>query len=186
MIALLLALPLQDLGELLDRADAAWAPFESSVRVERRSGGTDAVRTWTGRLEAGADRALRLAVPGLPSDDLPELDPSCNTMLPAEDRYQVNAPRGPGPSPARGAAAPRPPLPVKEKPTGEAKFSLLYDFDIEWANRAGRTISEIAEYATENKGAEVSIVGYRGATKLSASFSAAGTSAVPRARWCRR
>ena len=100
--------------------------------------------------------------------NLPELDPSCNTILPAEDRYQVKAPRGPGPSPPRGAGGPPPARPVAAPLTGRHTFSVSYEFDVDWANRSGRVISEVVDYAKASKASAVEIVAYRGATKLSA------------------
>lgn len=62
---------------------------------------------------------------------MPELDRSCNTMLPAEDRFVIDFnPRPPGPSggrlafdPPPGAAAPEP------VPDGPGTFRIYYDVD---------------------------------------------------------
>jgi hypothetical protein len=97
--------------------------------------------------------------------NLPELDPSCNTMLPAEDQYTVPfAVRGPGPNPKpslnrRVGAAPPPAAP--KAPASKTSFTVYYDFDTDWANRWARVLGDAANLA------EVQIVAYRASVKLS-------------------
>jgi hypothetical protein len=101
---------------------------------------------------------------------IPELDASCNTMLPAEDGLEApEAVRGPGPSrikpgsapPARPAAAPQPPYSARV-------FTVLYDFDTDFMPlRVTRVVDEAARYARDTHAARVEITSFRGATLLS-------------------
>jgi hypothetical protein len=101
--------------------------------------------------------------------NLPELDPACNTMLPAEDRYTVPfAVRlaGPNPKPSLGrrigaAGAQEPP----KGPFAKKTFAVYYDFDVDWANRWTRVLSEAAAYARAS-GGRVQVVAYRATTRL--------------------
>jgi outer membrane protein OmpA-like peptidoglycan-associated protein len=114
---------------------------------------------------------------------LPDLDPSCNTILPAEDRYQVPfAPRGPGPNPrlpgqrrtpppgSSAVAGPPPsrtPPPPPTPPFTPKTFTAYYDFDTEWAALSVRSITEAMTYAKAVNAKQVEVVGYRGVAKLS-------------------
>jgi hypothetical protein len=101
---------------------------------------------------------------------LPELDATCNTVLPAEDRYQVPfAPRPPGPSggrlafdPGRGGARPAPPERV-----GPQEFVLEYDFDMPIMGRHSGVLTQIFNFAQRVGARHVVITGYRGASLLS-------------------
>jgi hypothetical protein len=101
--------------------------------------------------------------------NLPEMDPTCNTMLPAEDQYTVPfAVRGPGPNPkpslGRRLGGP-PPQPAKG-PLSATTFTVYYDFDIDWANRWARVLGDAAAMAKAGP-AEVRVVAYRASVKLS-------------------
>ena len=105
--------------------------------------------------------------------NLPDLDPSCNTMLPAEDRYTVPfAPRGPGPNPRPslnrrpGGAPAAAPAAAKAPPT-KTVFTVYYDFDTDWANRWARVLGEAATFAKTSNAAEVQVVAYRASVKMS-------------------
>jgi outer membrane protein OmpA-like peptidoglycan-associated protein len=99
-----------------------------------------------------------------------EPDPSCNTILPAVDKYTVPfAPRPPGPSggtlafqtpPAPAAAPLQPPLTAKE-------FSIYYDFDAPVTGKHATILSQIVDYAEKAEAKHVVVSGYRGATLLS-------------------
>jgi len=101
---------------------------------------------------------------------LAEADGSCNTILPAEDRYTVPfAPRPPGPSggrlafdPGPGGARPQPP-PLE----GPQEFVLYYDFDMLVGGRHASVLARILDYATKSAKPRITITGYRGATLLS-------------------
>lgn len=101
---------------------------------------------------------------------LPDPDPSCNTILPAVDKYTVPfAPRPPGPSsgtlafqtpPAEATAPLQPPFAARE-------FSIYYDFDAPVTGRHAAILTQIADYAERSEAKRVIVSGYRGATLLS-------------------
>jgi hypothetical protein len=100
-----------------------------------------------------------------------ERDASCNTMLPAEERYNLTfePPRPPGPSRGRLAFdSPAPaaaPAPAATASTRE--FVVTYPFDgLVGFNHAG-VLTGILEFARTMKAREIEIVGYRGAVRLS-------------------
>jgi hypothetical protein len=97
-------------------------------------------------------------------------DASCNTMLPAEDRYNLGfePPRPPGPSRGRLAfdnapsAAPPPPVTAATR-----EFVVPYPFDgLVGFNHAG-LLTEVLEFARKVSDREIEIVGHRGAVRLS-------------------
>jgi hypothetical protein len=101
---------------------------------------------------------------------MPELDGSCNTMLPAEEQYTVPfAPRPPGPSGGRLAFDPAPgaarqaPAPL----TGPQEFVLYYDFDVLVGGRHASVLSRIYDYASSLPDPKIAITCHRGTTLLS-------------------
>jgi hypothetical protein len=102
---------------------------------------------------------------------LPELDAACNTILPAEERYDLTfePPRPPGPSSGRLAFAPRPsdaaPPPAPPEPPRE--FSLRYDFDGLVIFRHAADLTAILDAARAHGARRVSITAHRGAVLLS-------------------
>ena len=97
-------------------------------------------------------------------------DASCNTMLPAEDRYNLTfePPRPPGPSRGRlafdnpPAAAPPPAVAPAVR-----EFVVAYPFDgLVGFNHAG-PLTAVLEFARAVNAREIEIVGYRGAVRLS-------------------
>jgi hypothetical protein len=97
---------------------------------------------------------------------LPELDPACNTVLPADDRYELGfePPRPPGPS--RGRLAFGDPAPRNDAASPPAReFSLVYEFDGKVVFRHAPTLQRIFDAARAAR--EVRIVGYRSASRLS-------------------
>jgi outer membrane protein OmpA-like peptidoglycan-associated protein len=97
---------------------------------------------------------------------LPEPDSSCNTILPALDKYTVPfAPRPPGPS--EGTLAFQTP-PAQTAQTGATKeFSIYYDFDAPVTGRHAAILTQIVEYAEKSEARRVIVNAYRGATLLS-------------------
>jgi outer membrane protein OmpA-like peptidoglycan-associated protein len=95
-----------------------------------------------------------------------EPDSSCNTILPAVDKYTVPfAPRPPGPSEGT-LAFQTPPAPAAS--TGAAKeFSIYYDFDASVTGRHAAILTQIVDYAEKSEAKRVIVNGYRGATLLS-------------------
>jgi hypothetical protein len=101
---------------------------------------------------------------------LPEPDPSCRTMLPAEERYNLTfePPRPPGPSrgrlafdaaPAAASAAPAAGQPME--------FVVPYAFDGVVGFSHAPRLSEILDAARAVDAREIEIEGYRGAVRLS-------------------
>lgn len=102
----------------------------------------------------------------LQTSPLPELSPECNTMLPAEDRFDLpfEPPRPPGPGrrPLVFIAPQEPPEPPFEART----FDVPYDFDALVDSRHSRWLRNIATYARQIDAGTVSINGFRSATEL--------------------
>jgi hypothetical protein len=98
------------------------------------------------------------------TSNLPELDPTCNTMLPAQDQYTVPfAFRDPKPGLGRRFKTP----PSPPKGAGKITFTVYYDFDVDWANRWTPVLNDAASMAKADKAARVEVVAYRAAIKLS-------------------
>jgi hypothetical protein len=98
---------------------------------------------------------------------MPERDASCNTMLPADDRYTIDFnPRPPGPSAGRLAFAPIPrtrqaaPPPA---PEGPQSVDLYFDFDKGVSFRHPGELSSILSLANRLPARKVKITGVRGA-----------------------
>jgi hypothetical protein len=102
---------------------------------------------------------------------MPEPDASCNTMLPAEERYNLTfePPRPPGPSKGRLAFdnAPPPAQPSPGAPPSTKEFVVPYDFDALVGFNHARVLTEILEFARGVNAREIEIVGYRAAARLS-------------------
>ena len=101
---------------------------------------------------------------------MPELDGSCNTMLPADDRYTIDFnPRPPGPSGGRLAfqevydgevALPAP-------PTDPDTFNLYFDVDRGIVFRHSREVMDIFNHARDVNARRITISATRGQTLLS-------------------
>ena len=103
---------------------------------------------------------------------LPEIDHSCSTMLPAEDRYNLTfePPRPPGPSRGRLAfdnAAPPPARPAAEAEPLPKTFALQYDFDSTVAFRHAGALQQIQDAVQKGKATHVDITAYRASSLLS-------------------
>ena len=101
-----------------------------------------------------------------------ERDASCNTMLPAEERYNLTfePPRPPGPSKGRLAFDnPTPPAaapaPATTAPTRE--FVVSYAFDALIGFTHAGALTTILNFARTANAREIEIVGHRGAVRLS-------------------
>lgn len=96
---------------------------------------------------------------------LPELDASCNLVLPAEDRYELTfePPRPPGPSLGRLAFGD----PVMRDASATRDFSLAYEFDGKVAFRHAQILQRILDTARAAQATEVQVTGYRSASRLS-------------------
>ena len=98
-----------------------------------------------------------------------ELDGSCNTMLPAEERYNLTfePPRPPGPSRGRlsfGDPTMKPKAASVELPR---TFELHYEFDRMVMFRHAQTLQQILEFVRQSKAKQITVTGYRGASALS-------------------
>jgi hypothetical protein len=101
---------------------------------------------------------------------LPELDASCNTVLPAEDRYELGfePPRPPGPSRGRLAFGnPAPAAPVTEATHEDLEVSLSYEFDGMVAFRHAQSLQRILDAARALHARELRITAWRAASRLS-------------------
>jgi hypothetical protein len=99
---------------------------------------------------------------------LPERDASCNTMLPAESRYDLTfePPRPPGPSKGRLAFDP-PPASAGPAPAPPTRIVVPYDFDGLVGFNHPRFLSQALDAARATKARVIEVVGYRGAVRLS-------------------
>jgi hypothetical protein len=96
-------------------------------------------------------------------------DASCNTMLPAEDRYNLTfePPRPPGPSRGRLAFDNTPAAPPSPRAVSTREFVVSYAFDGLIAFNHAGVLTEVLEFARTAKAREIEIVGHRGAVRLS-------------------
>lgn len=99
---------------------------------------------------------------------LPELDRSCNTMLPAEDRYNLTfePPRPPGPSRGRLAFGDPTPRNAVADESANRAFTLRYEFDGMVVFRHAQILQQILDAARSGHAAEVRVIGYRSASRL--------------------
>src|SRR6185436_1965006 len=98
-----------------------------------------------------------------------ESDASCNTMLPAEERYNLTfePPRPPGPSGGRLAFDNAPATPRPAATSSPREFVVSYPFDgLVGFTHAG-SLTEILQFARTQNAREIEIVGYRGSVRLS-------------------
>ena len=94
-----------------------------------------------------------------------EVDPACNTLLPAEPGIEAPpAARGAGPASRRLTE----PATTAESLSGRQEFTVLYEFDDDYVEYASiATVRKAAAYATKIKASAVSVMGYRATTLLS-------------------
>jgi hypothetical protein len=98
-----------------------------------------------------------------------ELDGSCNTMLPAEDRYELSfePPRPPGPSRGRLAYGDPVPRDAVTSVTAAKTFNLPYEFDGTVVFRHAPMLQQILDHARQSKATDIRITGFRSASRLS-------------------
>jgi len=100
---------------------------------------------------------------------MPLRDASCNTMLPAEEQYNLTfePPRPPGPSKGRLAFdAPAGPAPAAPTST-PTRIVVPYDFDGLVGFNHPRFLTQALSAARTLNARTIEIVGYRGAVRLS-------------------
>jgi hypothetical protein len=102
----------------------------------------------------------------LQTTPLTELAPECQTMLPAEDRYDLpfEPPRPPGPGKRPLIFFTPPPTPTP--PYQPKTFELPYDFDTLVDSRHAQRFRPIIAYARLINARKITITGFRSATKL--------------------
>jgi hypothetical protein len=100
---------------------------------------------------------------------VPELDKNCDTILPVDDRYQVDfSPRPPGPSGGRLAFQNAAPPPQTAQPLeGPREFTIDYSFDGKVEGRNASDLSAILRYAETIGATRIKIVGHEGGVLLS-------------------
>jgi len=94
-----------------------------------------------------------------------EVNPACNTLLPAEPGIEA-------PPAARGAGPASRPLtlsaPPAESLTGRQEFTILYEFNNDYVEFASiATVRKAADYAAKIQASAVNVMGYRATTLLS-------------------
>jgi outer membrane protein OmpA-like peptidoglycan-associated protein len=96
---------------------------------------------------------------------LKEINPACNTLLPAEPGIEAPpAARGAGPASHPLALAP----PAAEAPAGRQEFTVLYAFNDDFVDFAAiAVVRKAAAYATKIGASAVKATGYRATTLLS-------------------
>jgi hypothetical protein len=105
---------------------------------------------------------------------MPELDRSCNTMLPAVPEYTIDFnPRPPGPSGGRLAFAPAPnaapepaPAPAPELPSGPRAFAVYFDVDQGIGFRHPGDVLRAYNYANQIAARRITVRATRGSTLL--------------------
>jgi len=101
---------------------------------------------------------------------LPEIDLSCNTILPAEPGIEAPPTRRPaGPSTRQAPISLAGPVPEKlTPPFREREWKIFYDFDSTFLfSRDTRVVNEAAEFAITAKAKSIEVTSQRGATLLS-------------------
>ncbi len=98
-----------------------------------------------------------------------DLDPSCNTILPAEERYNLTfePPRPPGPSRGRLSFGDPNTKPQAASIALPRTFELHYEFDGLVMFRHAQPLQQILEFVRQGGAKELSITGYRAASMLS-------------------
>lgn len=100
---------------------------------------------------------------------MPELNGSCNRILPAEERYVIDFnPRPPGPSAGRLAFAP-PPGPREAPPPleGPQRIEIHFDFDRGVSFRHPGELQRVMSVAEQIGARRMTVTGMRGAHRLS-------------------
>ncbi len=100
---------------------------------------------------------------------LPEIDDSCNTILPAEGYPDPPHHRTPGPSNTEREERRRGPREEPKPPFTTQGFDVPFEFDVgqRLYSRDSPTVTAAARYATASKAGKVEVIGYRGGALLS-------------------
>ncbi|MCL6249696.1 hypothetical protein M3P36_01350 [Altererythrobacter sp. KTW20L] len=134
---------------------------------------------WLGHLALveGAPKAGERICGGLVLDDvrvsvMPELSPECNTVLMAEERYELGfePPRPPGPSGGRLAFAPvgsPVPPPPPEPPFVARTFDVHFPFETSVNFKTPNALGAVLDYASAIGASRIEVTGHRAAVRLS-------------------
>jgi len=102
---------------------------------------------------------------------LPELNPACNTILPAEGYKIENARRGTGPDPINLSATNQRKAREAEQyspPYVPRTYTVYFDFDSDYMpSRSTRVVTEVMRYATAANAKKVVVTAHRGSALLS-------------------
>ena len=100
---------------------------------------------------------------------VPEIDRNCDTILPPDDRYQIDfSPRPPGPSGGRLAFQNAPgPRQAPEPPSGPREFTIQYTFDGKVEGPNAGDLAGIVRHAEAIDATRIRVVGHAGPVLLS-------------------
>jgi outer membrane protein OmpA-like peptidoglycan-associated protein len=100
---------------------------------------------------------------------LPELDESCNTILPADGHADPPHHRTPGPSNSEREERRRPGADAQTAPAAPKRFDVPFAFDVgqHLYSRDSQVVGAAARYVAASKASKVEVVGYRGGALLS-------------------
>jgi hypothetical protein len=100
---------------------------------------------------------------------LPEIDDSCNTILPAEGYADPPHHRTPGPTNSEPEERRRPPREEPTAPFAVKQFDVPFEFDVgqRLFSRDSPNVTAAARYAAASKAKRVEVIGYRGGALLS-------------------
>lgn len=117
---------------------------------------------------------------------LPELNPLCNTILPAEGHKIENARRGTGPDPINLSATNQRKARQVEQyspPYEPRSYTVYFDFDSEYMpSRSTRVVTEAMRYATAANAKKVVVTAHRGSALLSNGRKMVEQEALPEIR----
>lgn len=118
-----------------------------------------------GRVAPGARVCGGIPLEPVSISVLKEVNPACDTLLPAEPGIEAPPaarPAGPSLGPATASASPG------ETFSGAHDFTILYEFDDDYLQYAGtRTVGEAADYARRIHASSVKVTGFRATSVLS-------------------
>ncbi|HSG55066.1 MAG TPA: hypothetical protein VLA45_06390 [Paracoccaceae bacterium] len=131
---------------------------------------------WLGHMALieGAPKVEERICGGLVLDDvrvsvMPELSPECDTVLMAEERYELGfePPRPPGPSSGRLAFTYPAPPPPPEPPFVAQTFDVYFPFETSVNFKTPNALRAVVAYAEAVGATRIEITGHRAAVRLS-------------------